>query len=276
LKKLNMQETIDVLAMKGVAPDMLCDRFSDEGWVRTAVHVPSEMELTIYVNRQELVTILCTPTKLNCLVLGFLYAEGIISGMGDVANMRVCEEESLADVRLSNPKYKLPTMRTLTSGCGGGVAFITQGQRVDSGLVVTPTEVLSLMKQFQEQMELYRLCGGVHASALSDTKNLLVVAEDIGRHNTLDKIQGECLLRGLSIRDGLLLSTGRISSEMLLKAAKMQVPVVVSRTSPTGRAISLASGLGIALVGYARGNRLSVYSHPERLSRSTIDWVERA
>ena len=264
-----MQEAIGESAMKGVTPDTLCYRFSDEGWLRTSVNVPSETELTISVNGQELVTILCTPTKLNCLVLGFLYAEGIISGVGDVASMRVCDEESLADVRLSNPEYKLPTLRKLTSGCGGGVAFITQGQRVNSGLVVTPTEVLSLMKQFQEQMELYRLCGGVHTSALSDTKNLLVVAEDIGRHNTLDKIQGECLLRGLSIRDGLLLTTGRVSSEMLLKAAKMQAPVVVSRTSPTGRAISLARDLGIALVGYARGSRLSVYSHPERLGRST-------
>jgi FdhD protein len=264
-----VQEAIGESAMKGVTPDTLCYRFSDEGWLRTSVNVPSETELTISVNGQELVTILCTPTKLNCLVLGFLYAEGIISGVGDVASMRVCDEESLADVRLSNPEYKLPTLRKLTSGCGGGVAFITQGQRVNSGLVVTPTEVLSLMKQFQEQMELYRLCGGVHTSALSDTKNLLVVAEDIGRHNTLNKIQGECLLRGLSIRDGLLLTTGRVSSEMLLKAAKMQAPVVVSRTSPTGRAISLARDLGIALVGYARGSRLSVYSHPERLGRST-------
>jgi FdhD protein len=264
-----VQEAIGESAVKGVTPDILCDRFSDEGWLRTSVHVPSETELTISVNGQELVTLLCTPTKLTCLVFGFLYAEGIISGIGDVASMRVCEDDSLADVRLSNPEYKLPTLRTLTSGCGGGVAFITQGQRVNSGLVVAPTEVLSLMKQFQKQMELYRLCGGVHTSALSDTKNLLVVAEDIGRHNTLDKIQGECLLRGLSISDGLLLTTGRVSSEMLLKAAKMQAPVVVSRTSPTGRAISLARDLGIALVGYARGSRLSVYSHPERLGRST-------
>jgi FdhD protein len=264
-----MQETTEVLAMESVAPDIPCDRFSNGGWVRTSAHVPGEMTFTIYVNRKELVTILCTPTKLNCLVLGFLYSEGIISGMGDVASMRVCEEESLADVMLSNPKYKLPTQRTLTSGCGGGVAFKTQGQKIDSGLVVTPTEVLSLMKQFQQQMELYRLCGGVHAAALSDTKNLLVTAEDIGRHNTLDKIQGECLLRRLSIRDGLLLSTGRVSSEMLLKAAKMQTPVIVSRTSPTGRAISLARELGITVVGYAHGSRLSVYSHPERLGRST-------
>jgi len=253
------------LDLKGVVLDVAFDRFSGEGWGRTSVHLPSEMALAIFVNRQELVTILCTPTKLNCLVLGFLYAEGIISSFGDVASMQVCEEESLADVMLSNPGYQLPTKRTLTSGCGGGATFKTQEQRVDSDLVVTPKEVLSLMKQLQEQMVLYRLCGGVHGSSLSDAKNLLVVAEDIGRHNTLDKIQGECLLKGLSTRDRLLLSTGRISTEMLLKAAKMQVPVVVSRHSPTGSAVSLARDLGITLVGHARGSRLSVYSHPERL-----------
>ena len=266
-----MPEAIDVLDLKGSASDVVCDRFSDEGWVRASVHVPSEKEITLYVNRQELVTILCTPTKLNFLVLGFLYAEGIISGMGDVLSMRVCDEESEVDVMLSNSEYQLPTQkRTLTSGCGGGATFKTEGQRVDSDVVVTPGAVLSQMKQLlQEQMALYQLSGGVHASALSDTKNLLVVAEDIGRHNTLDKIQGECLMRGISTKDRLLLSTGRVSSEMLLKAARMQAPVVVSRHSPTGRAVSLARDLGIALVGYARGNRLSVYSHPERLGCST-------
>jgi FdhD protein len=264
-----MQEAIGVSDVKSVATDIVCDRFSEGGWVRTSTHVPSEMELAIYLNLKELVTILCTPTKLNFLIVGFLYAEGIISGLSDVALMRVCEEESMADVRLSNPEYELPTQRKLTSGCGGGATFTTQAQRVDSDLVATPTEVLLLMKQLQEQMELYRFSGGVHASALADTRNLLVVAEDIGRHNTLDKIQGECLLRGLSTRDGLLLSTGRVSSEMLLKAARMQVPVVVSRHSPTGSAVSLARELGITVVGHARGSRLSVYSHPERLGCST-------
>jgi FdhD protein len=269
MKKGNRQEAMSKSDLQGVAPDVAFDRFSGEGWGRASSHLPSEMALSIHVNRQELVTILCTPTKLNYLVLGFLYAEGIISGIGDVASIRVCEEESLADVTLNDPEYELPRQRTLTSGCGGGATFKTQGQRVDSDLVATPKEVLSLMKQLQEQMELYRLCGGVHASALADTKNLLVVAEDIGRHNTLDKIQGECLSRELRTRDRLLLSTGRLSSEMLVKAAKMQVPVVVSRHSPTGIAVSLARDLGITLVGHARGGRLSVYSHPERLGCST-------
>jgi FdhD protein len=260
---------MDKSDLKGIVPNVVFDRFSDEGWAKASSHLPSEMALAISVNRQELVTILCTPTKLKCLVLGFLYAEGIISGRGDVASMQVCEEESLADVTLSDAGYELPTKQTLTPGCGGGATFKTQGQRIDSDLVARPKDVLSLMKKLQEQTKLYRLCGGVHASALADTRNLLVVAEDIGRHNTLDKIQGECLLKGLRTRDRLLLSTGRISSEMLVKAAKMQVPVVVSRHSTTGAAVSLARDLGITLIGQARGSRLSVYSHPERLGCST-------
>ncbi len=262
-----MQETIAVSNLKNLAEDVGCDRFSDAGWVNTSTQVPVEKDISIFVNRQALVTILCTPNKLNFLVIGYLYAEGIISGISDVASMRVCEEESEVDVRLGNAEFEVPQIRTLTSGCGGNVAFSNEGKRVDSNLVVSPDSVLSQMKQFLEQMELYRLSGGVHASALSDTRNLLLVSEDIGRHNTLYKILGECLMKGLETRDGMLMSTGRVSSEMLLKASLMQAPIIVSRTSPTGRAVSLARDLGITLIGYARGNRLTVYSHPERLGR---------
>jgi FdhD protein len=136
---------------------------------------------------------------------------------------------------------------------------------VDSRLVVAPAQVLALLQALQTRMELYHRSGGVHASALADTRALLVVAEDIGRHNTLDKIQGACLLESIPTRDRLLVSTGRISSEMLLKVARLQVPLVVSRHSPTAHAVALAQQLGIALVGQARGARLVVYSHPQRL-----------
>jgi FdhD protein len=259
-----MQGTTEI-EIKGAVPDVLAYQFSDGGWEKITTNIPDEMELTVYINSQELVRILCTPAKLNCLVLGFLYTQGIISGVNDVTSMRVCEDDSLADVKLNNPQFELPKLRTLTSGCGSGATFVSQGQKVDSNLVVSPGEVLSLMKHFQEKMELYRFCRGVHASAFASKKEVLVVAEDIGRHNTLDKIQGECLLRKLSTKDGLLFTTGRMSSEMLLKAAKMQIPVILSRSSPTGRAVTLAQELGITLVGYVRGNRMTVYTHPERL-----------
>lgn len=146
-----MQEMVGASDVVGVAADIACNRFSDEGWVRTSVCVPSELALTVYINQKEFVTILCTPTKLNCLVLGFLYGEGIISDMREIEMIRVCEEESLADVRLGNTEYKMPTKRTLTSGCGGGATFKTHAQRVESGFVVTPTDVLSLMKELQEK-----------------------------------------------------------------------------------------------------------------------------
>ena len=260
-----MQKTAAPPELKGMTPNVVSDRYSGQDWVRTAVQVPTEMALAVHVNRRELVTILCTPTRLNSLVLGFLFAEGIISGLDEVTGMRICEEESLADVTLGDSNYEPPARRILTSGCGGGATFKIQGQRFDSDLVVSPKDVLSLMKQLQKRMVLYRRCGGVHTSALADADGLLVVAEDIGRHNTFDKIQGECLLRKLSTEGRILLSTGRVSSEMLLKAARMKTPIVVSRHSPTGSAVSLARELGIALVGHARGGSLSVYSHPGRL-----------
>jgi len=255
----------DESLIQGASPDIKYSSFSSGKWANASTAVPTEMALTIYIDGTELVTILCTPTKLNCLVLGFLYSEGIISGMSDVASMRVCEEDSLADVKLSKPGYTPPARRTLASGCGGGVSFATEMQKVESQLTVKPEEVFSLMKQLNEKAELYRFSGGVHTSALCNNSEVLVVAEDIGRHNTLDKIVGECLLTKLPTDDKLLLTTGRISSEMLSKAARMRTPIIVSRSSPTDRSISIAQKLGITLIGYVRGNRLSVYSHEERL-----------
>ena len=227
--------------------------------------MPCEISFTIFVNNQELATIMCTPSRLNCLVLGFLYSEGIITDACEVTSMRICEDEPFADVRLSKAEFKMPSRRTLTSGCGSGVSFETEVSRVDSDLVVTPQEILALMKQLHLQQDLYQHGGGIHCSALCDRNQILVAAEDIGRHNTLDKILGECLLRKLPTRDGILLTTGRLSSEMLLKAAKMQAPVVVSRGSPTELAISLGHDLAITVIGYARSNRLSVFSGEERL-----------
>lgn len=257
-----MKKTIDDLPASGVALDVTCNFFSKEEWLKTPVTLPSETPLAIYVNGQKLVTILCTPTKLNYLVLGFLYSEGIITNVNEVASIRIGEDEPVADVHLAKPEYAVPPQRTLTPS---GISFETQGQRVDSGLVVTPKEILALMKQLRQQQNLFQQCGGIHCSALCDRKQILVVAEDIGRHNTLDKILGECLLKGLPTQDRILLTTGRISSEMLIKAAKMQTPIVVSRGSPTERAISLGRDLGITVVGYARGSRLSVFSGEERL-----------
>jgi len=257
---------MDDLSAQGIAPDVSCNFYNGDGWRRDAVAVPREIALPIYINGREVATILCTPTRLNQLVLGFLYSEGIIAGLSDVATMRICEEdEPIADVRLTDAEFIPPERRTLTSGCGGGVTFNIPVEKVVSDLVVTPEEILSLMKQLYQRQDLFQYGGGMHASALCDRQRILMLAEDIGRHNTLDKIMGECLMRKLSTQDCILLTTGRIPSDMLLKVTRMQVPIVASRGTPTDRAVSLGSELGVTIIGYARDKRLSVFSGEERV-----------
>ncbi|MBI4317218.1 MAG: formate dehydrogenase accessory sulfurtransferase FdhD [Chloroflexi bacterium] len=260
-----MQPAADPL---GASSDMTVAVFDHGHWTEVERKLVLEKPLSIYVDQKEWVTILCTPSKLNCLVVGFLYFEGLITSLADVALIRVCDEDETVDVRLAVPLPELPTRRVLTTGCGGGVAFAIDSlglPKVQSDLVVAPSHVQSLMKKLHERATLYRQCGGVHTSALCDPEDILVAAEDVGRHNTLDKIQGACMLLDVPTRDRILLTTGRLSSEMLVKAARMQVPIVVSRSAATDRATRLADQLGITLVGYARGERMLVYSHSYRL-----------
>ncbi len=233
--------------------------------------VVRETAWTIYVNGQELVTILCTPTRMNFLVLGFLASEGIIQSLDEVSILRVCEDEgNVIDVRLRDESLSLPKKRVLLSGCGGGVTFedLTMSHTgLTSSLAVTPTQISKLMRDLQKSAEVYRTAGGIHASALSDGERLLVVAEDVGRHNTLDKIRGECIYHRIPTKDRIILTTGRISSEMVNKAMRMEVPVVVSRTSPTDLAVRLAESWKMTVIGYARGKKMNVYTCPERVKR---------
>jgi len=266
---VSMGRTVEEGTGTGVTPEVTCSFFRDGTWRKETVAIPGELPLTIFVNGQEVATVLCTPARLTQLVLGFLYLEGIIADRHEVAGLRVCEDEPIADVRLLKSEYEAPPRRTITSGCGSGFSFAARPPQVVSDIRVTPEQILALIRQLYQQQDLFQEVGGIHSSALADREKILVSAEDIGRHNTLDKIIGECLMTGLSTQDKILLTTGRISSEMVLKAARMQVPVIVSRGTPTERAVRLGKELGIAIIGYARGNRLSVFSGEEHIKQGT-------
>ncbi len=127
------------------------------------------------------------------------------------------------------------------------------------------------MTQLKQAQELYRKSGGVHTSALSDGERLILVAEDIGRHNTLDKLAGRCLLEQVRLEKKIILTTGRISSEMMQKAGRMGAMMVVSRTSPSSLSVNMAEQMGITLIGYARGDRYTVYAHPEKIRNTAVD-----
>jgi len=176
--------------------------------------------------------------------------------MDDIVLLRVREEaQGEAHVQLLRP-VELPTRRALASGCGGGITFAdlaAQRDPVMDNRRITPSQVIKLMGQLNREAEIHNQSGEVHTSALSDGKQLLMVVEDVGRHNTLDKILGRCLLIGQETSGHILLMTEHLSMEMLNKAAHMKVPIVISRTSPTNPAVDLARAWGITLIGYVRG-----------------------
>jgi FdhD protein len=246
-------------------------RYRDDRPSRVEDEVITEIRFSIFVGDQELVTLMCSPWKLRELVIGFMYVEGLIEGPGDIELLRTCLEDRMAEVVLRKRDFEVPARKILTSGCTGGQTFgkylaSLDDFRVDGGSSVSPQILYRLMRKLYDSAELYKRSGGVHTSVLAEGDDVLVVAEDIGRHNTLDKIQGECLLRGISTRDRIILTSGRISSEMLLKSAVMGVPMVGSRTSPTELAVTLAERLNITVMGYIRPGSMNVYTHSWRLT----------
>lgn len=229
-----------------------------------------EAACTLYVNGQRWVTLLCTPSDLDALALGFLCTEGLIRSLDDVADYVVRERGEVGvEIRLKRQDVVLPQRLRLTSGCAGGVTFydlVAAHHRLNTGLHLVPAQVYDGMARLLAQhADLYHEMGGFHMSALGDGEDLLLSAYDVGRHNTLDKIAGLSLLRGIPTKGRFLLTTGRVSTEMLSKAASMGVPLVASRNSPTYTAVRLAREWGMTLCGYVRGRRMHIYSAPERL-----------
>lgn len=237
--------------------------------------VPAEAVVTLNVNGAALVRLMCTPTQLKDLALGFLLNEGLIQGLDDVEVIDLCDGGRGVDVWLGHDVQE-PEFRAITSGCSGGITFedlMDSHHPTESGLVITPGGVTALMEELASAASLYRRAGGVHTSALGAVDGqdpLVCLAEDIGRHNTLDKIAGACLRKGLETRDGVILTSGRVSSEMVSKAAHMGAPVVVSRTSPTSLSIELARAWSITLIGYTRRRSFRVYAGEERVVEDDV------
>lgn len=225
-----------------------------------------ECPVRLTVNGRDLATLVASPHQLNFLLMGFLRVQGFIDNREQIQSLGVCREFGVARVQIS---AELPeTLRpTVTTGCGGGISYdlnLPQDSQ-SSGLFSVPA-LLSLMKQLQRGAELYAEHGGIHSAAIGRVDGrLLLMTEDIGRHNTIDRLAGEALFHNLDLTGTMLVTSGRISSEMVTKAARLGIGLIASRTTPTDQAVSLCQKAGLVLVGYLRGGRFEVYSHAERL-----------
>lgn len=256
--------------MTPLSDDTSFRRFEAGRWRDTTGQVVREATVRLHVNGQELTSLMCTPVDLGPLAVGFLHNEGLIRGIADIRRIVECPSRACVEVWLKDAGFVPPATRTITSGCGGGITFadlMAEASPLRSGLRVSAGQLGRLMWKLQEGQR----TRGLHTSALAEGDELLVVTEDVGRHNTIDKLSGRCLVEGIATRDRILLCTGRISSEMLQKAARMEVPVVVSRTSPTSLSLALAEAWQVTVVGYVRRDSLNVYTVTERVQADDDD-----
>ncbi|NUQ37556.1 MAG: formate dehydrogenase accessory sulfurtransferase FdhD [Caldilineales bacterium] len=236
-------------------------------WKQIDAAIVAEAMLCIHVNGQELAAMMATPVDQEALALGFLWLEGFIDSMDEVEMVQVVGAGNCVDVWLRH-EIKRPEREIKTSGCGGGVTFddLTAARPpVAAETRVSPQQIIARYTDLRAIESIYQHTRGVHGSALCTPDAVLLAAEDVGRHNTLDKLAGKALQAGISTAGCLIVTTGRVSSEMLGKAARMGVPVVASRTSPTSRSLALAQAWNITLIGYVRTGGMRVYSHPRRL-----------
>ncbi|MBQ0138070.1 MAG: formate dehydrogenase accessory sulfurtransferase FdhD [Kurthia sp.] len=237
--------------------------------------VVTEYAVTVKINQEEFVTMVCTPEYVEDMVIGYLASERVIRDYADIESIWHQEKEGYVHVKTNkvNPYYQqMQNKRYITSCCGAsrqGFVFANDAlvakKMNDVHVRVTAEDCYRLMRDLQNSAEVFQQTGGVHNAALCDKSGIILSRMDIGRHNALDKIYGYCLRNNISMQDKIIVFSGRISSEILLKVSKIGCEIVLSKSAPTELALELADGLGITTVGFVRNNAMNVYTHEKRI-----------
>ena len=220
-----------------------------------------------------MVTLLCSPTDLKYLAIGFLFSEGLLKSKDEIKKIVVDDQRGVVRVATEEAgklAQDVSFKEFITSGGGRGLQPYsaiagTSPAKVKSQTKVSAPEVFALVNEFVQHSQLFKATGGVHSAAICDTKSILVFSEDIGRHNAIDKIFGECILRDIPTDDHMIITSGRVSSEILLKVAKGNIPILISKAAPTNLGVRLADELGITLIGFVRGKRMNIYTNRWRV-----------
>lgn len=241
--------------------------------------VVTEYAVTVKINQQEIVTMVCTPEYIEDMVIGYIVSERIVR-FEDIEEIWCQEKEGFVHVKAKkvNPIYQqLQNKRYITSCCGvsrQGFVFandaLVSKKMEGIHIQITPKDCFRLMKEMQDSAETFKKTGGVHNAALCDENGIVLSRMDIGRHNVLDKIYGYCLRNHISMKDKIIVFSGRISSEILLKVSKLGCAIVLSKSAPTELALQLAEQLGITTVGFIRNHSMNIYTHKQRIQLSQM------
>jgi len=229
--------------------------------------IAAERRIVISVNDKKVLSLFCTPTMIKELVVGFFLNEGIIKGhfCADAITIRYGDK---MDIYVNIPADGEASTEGMvrTTGCIGGITFDRKEyKKASDNFFIASEKLKSMFREFNRKATLFQATGCMHSAAISDREKILVIAEDIGRHNAVDKVIGHCIIENISLEDKMMLVSGRLSSEIASKCARWGVPVLVSRTSPTSNAIEIAEKANITLIGFVRGNRFNIYANSHRV-----------
>jgi FdhD protein len=234
--------------------------------------VASDAAVCVFINGEYFRTLIATPEMLEELVVGHLLTEGIITTPDDIVKLEVNVVRADVELRgeLDLRLLSMGKVNLITTACGS-VAPPLKADRIelprnDSEMRVEAEDVLGMVRGLNERSEVHRETGGTHSAVLCGAGGeVIAFAEDVGRHNAVDKVVGAGALRGVDLGGCVLVSSGRQSGEMVLKAARSGIPVVASVAGPLESGIRLAEAAGITLVCFVRGRHMNVYTSPERI-----------
>ena len=230
-----------------------------------------ERQIELYVNGKTYAIFLCLESQIKELVVGHFLTEGLIDGIHEIGSIKVVENRVYVhlakefSLSLEKPRIVL----TMCSGRTGKVlpqVWMKRNVKEAYSIKVDPRIIPEVIKRLNSKAYVFKETGATHSSALFNERGeLLAFSEDIGRHNTIDKVVGEAAFKGVNFKKTLLVSTGRLTSEMVVKAANVGIPIIISLSAPTDRGIKIAELAGLTLIGFARGKRFNVYTYPERI-----------
>lgn len=257
----------------GPATSVVSIKVGRKTTVEEMVPVATEIPLTIIANGVELATFLCSPSHLQEMTMGFLFNSGFIAKASEVKSLQLDCTNWKSEVTMENtPNAEIIAKRIYTSGCGKGVTYaniseIPASLPLENDVVLAKSKIFAIMQWFQVCSDLHRETHGVHTAAVSCAGAIPTLHfDDIGRHNAIDKIVGHMLMEKLPFAGNLLLTSGRVSSEIVHKAAHCGFPVIVSLSAATHQALLMAQVMNITLLCFAKGGKFAILANPARIS----------